>query len=57
MNKYVLIPHDQYLRFKAFVAENIDSTYTQIEQQAVDDNKSGKSKGKSEDKLQNQTEK
>ena len=57
MNKYVLIPHDKYLSFKAFVAENKDSTYTQSKQQSVDENKSENSKGhfiniKSEEKLE-----
>ena len=31
MNKYVLIPHDQYLRFKSFVVENKDKTENVIE--------------------------
>ena len=39
MNKYVLIPHDQYLSFKAFVAENRD---TEGKQQSLDVNKSEK---------------
>ena len=42
MNKYVLIPHDQYLSFKAFVAENRD---TEDNQQPLDVNKSENSEG------------
>ena len=35
MNKYILIPHDQYLSVKAFVAENRD---TQGKQQSLNVN-------------------
>ena len=31
MNKYVLIPHDQYVRFKSFVVKNKDKTENVIE--------------------------
>ena len=34
MNKYVLIPHDQYLRIKSFVVENKDKTENVIENPA-----------------------
>ena len=57
MNKCVLIPHDQYLSFKACVAQNKDSTYTQSKQHSLDENKSENSKGhfinvNSEEKLE-----
>ena len=34
MNKYVLIPHDQYLSFKTFAAENMDKSENVLESPA-----------------------
>ena len=44
MNKYVLIPLDQYLSFKAFLAENRDPKYRQNQQETLNQSKSEKIK-------------
>ena len=57
MNKYVLIPHDQYESFKKNLAENKEVTITQSKKETVDESKSENLKGdflnvKSEEKFE-----
>ena len=40
MNKYVLIPHEQYESFKTFLADKKDQKIAESNQQTVDENKS-----------------
>ena len=40
MNKYVLIPHEQYESFKTFLADKKDQTFAENNQERVDENKS-----------------
>ena len=39
MNKYVLVPHDQYESFKKFLAEKKEEKITQSKRETVNENK------------------
>ena len=46
MNKYVVIPHEQYESFKSFLAGKKDIKIAESKQETLDESKSEKNKGK-----------
>ena len=46
MNKYVVIPHEQYESFKSFLAGKKDIKIAESKQETLDENKSEKNTGK-----------